>query len=182
MSLYHTYNTLQEFLMHPCRIHRIGEIENKNSPGELYIFPGTRGSMHSFVLCMWAVYVCVPLVPSKFIWKFAKFVLYQRSFSLQSLRTLSLPIRIDRSTCIVTIAITQLLFTHTCRRTEFSIPKLPTISLDNLATKLQDTRSWNYLENWDVTNCVNESCIYFDAVSFQESFEESSMNRSRTWK
>lgn len=61
--------------------------------------------VRSFCICE----SCVPLVPSKFIWKFAKFVLYQRSLSPQSLVSADLYIR---NTCIVTIVITQLLFTH----------------------------------------------------------------------
>jgi len=53
--------------------------------------------LYTLVCSVYVSYVRVPLASSKFIWKFAKFILYRRSLSLQSLRTLSLPIRIDRN-------------------------------------------------------------------------------------
>ena len=79
----------------------IEETKSKNSSREIYLAAYMDLYTRSFS-------VCEPLAPSKFIWKFAKFVLYQRSLSPQSLRTLSLPIHIDRNDR----AITQLLFTH----------------------------------------------------------------------
>lgn len=103
------WNTPQEFAIpREYVLDPVEETKNKNSPDEMYRPVHVARCTRSFHVCE----LRVPHAPSKFIWKFTKFVLYQRSLSPQSLRTLSLSIRIDRNTCIVTIAITQLLFTH----------------------------------------------------------------------
>lgn len=88
----------------------IEETKSKNSSREIYL------AAH-MVLYTRSFSVCEPLAPSKFIWKFAKFVLYQRSLSPQSLRTLSLPIHIDRNDRNNAASL------HACHGIKLSIPK-----------------------------------------------------------
>lgn len=142
---------------------------------DIYISRGTRGSPRTLLRSARIIRVCVcgPLAPSKFKWKFAKFVLYQSALFLRNrfIRTW-----LCRS---AQIAITRVRFTR--RETKFPVCYIYIYIIRWFArpsiepTRGAELKEW-FIEIWDKLRSCQWELFDPDALF---KIEKSSMNKWR---